>query len=120
MISDTDVTSVWLQLNDQILCHAAYGLPSPDIAERYPHYPHADHAGFSFSTRLAEELEPSADTILTLRVRTAGGHEASRAVPVELAAEAAPVLAPRSPSDPWPIRIALEEARPGWRAASCG
>ena len=109
VVSDSEITAISLFLDGQFLCHVMYGLPSPDIAARYPHYPHADHAGFSFSTRLADEFDPAADGVLTLRVQTAAGRETSRALPVRLVNET-PVL-PRSPSDPWPIRIALENVR---------
>ena len=109
VIADSDVTALSLYLDDQLLCHATYGLPSPDIANRFPHYPHADHAGFSFSTRLSDELTASPDAVLMLRAQVTSGREASRAVPVRLVTDAPPAL--RSPSDPWPIRIALENAR---------
>ena len=109
VVSDSEITAISLSLDGQFLCHVMYGLPRPDIATRYPHYPHADHAGFSFSNRLADEFDPSADGVLTLRVQTAAGRETSRALPVRLVNET-PVL-PRSPSDPSPIRIALENVR---------
>ncbi|MBV9735716.1 MAG: glycosyltransferase [Acidisphaera sp.] len=115
VIADEEIAEITVHLDDAFLCYATYGLPRPDIAARFPHYPHADHSGFSFTARFTEEVAEAPRRHLHVTVRTPGGASTRRSValaPATPDAVSAGQPAPaRSAPELWPLRITLETAR---------
>jgi ADP-heptose:LPS heptosyltransferase/GT2 family glycosyltransferase len=120
-IAPADIVEVGVYLDDIFLGHGRYGLPRPDVARKFPHYRHVDHCGFAFSATVPGDAVLTATTQLAITVRTESGHTGRRGVRIE-----PPV---RAPVAPWPIRVAVEDARidaqgmlrvNGWAVAHAG
>ena len=120
VIANRDIAEIIVHLDEEFLCHAMYGNSRPDIAAKFPHYPHADHSGFRFSGKAAGELTGQRHS-LQITVRTEGGASAQRTIalagpPADAgdpsdAGEAGGKPAHRSALEPPPLRIELESAR---------
>ena len=124
-IAPDDVSEVAILLDDQVLTHARYGLPRPDVARGFPHYRHVDHCGFSFVADIPQTARVSAASRLVVRVRTGRGDEGEKGVRL-LPPPATPAAAE---SDAAPMRLAIDEAvidegrvlrLRGWAAAQAG
>jgi ADP-heptose:LPS heptosyltransferase/GT2 family glycosyltransferase len=102
-IAPADIIEVGIYLDDTLLAHGRYGLPRPDVARNFPHYRHVDHCGFAFSAQVPHDASLTASSQLVITVRTEKGHTGRRGVRIEPPA--------RAPTAPWPIRVAVEDAR---------
>jgi len=120
-IAPADIVEVAIYLDEVLLGHGRYGLPRPDVARNFPHYRHVDHCGFSFSAQVPNDAILTATSQLAVVVRTEQGHIGRRALRIEPPA--------RATTEPWPIRVAVEEARVdadcmvrvrGWAVAHAG
>ncbi len=120
-IAPADIVEVAIYLDELLLAHGRYGLPRPDVARNFPHYRHVDHCGFSFSAQVPNDAILTATSQLAVVVRTEKGDIGRRALRIEPPA--------RATTAPWPIRVAVEEARVdgeglvrvrGWAVAHAG
>jgi ADP-heptose:LPS heptosyltransferase/GT2 family glycosyltransferase len=83
VLSKSSVAEISVSAGDTHLGYAAYGLHRPDLAEAFPQYPNADHAGFSFSASL--DLAPAETVSLVVSVRTVDGEERRATIPIQIA-----------------------------------
>jgi ADP-heptose:LPS heptosyltransferase/GT2 family glycosyltransferase len=117
-IAPADITEIAIHLDDHLLTHARYGLPRPDVARSFPHYRHVDHCGFTFTAEMPAEPGQGTSAQLIVSVRTARGDHGRKAVRLDTSADplatgAEPGVAAAAAAgapEPWPIRLAVEEA----------
>jgi O-antigen biosynthesis protein len=102
VLSRSSVAEISVSAGETHLGYAAYGLYRPDLAEAFPQYPNADHAGFSFSASL--DLPPAEVVSLVFSVRTLNGEQRQATVPIQITE--APTI-PATPESP---------EKPAWRA----
>jgi ADP-heptose:LPS heptosyltransferase/GT2 family glycosyltransferase len=107
-IAGSEILEVVVTLNGVFLCYATHGLVRPDIAQLYPDFPGAAHAGFSFSVRLPHQVSAGGAGELAVTVRSADGGENARSVPAVWPDGA---VVATGPAHRWPLRIGLDSAR---------
>jgi len=73
VIAPTDITEIKVELDDEFLTYAAYGLPRPDVARNFPHYRQADHCGFTFVVDIPETLDSNSTHLMRIVAHTQGG-----------------------------------------------
>ena len=116
VIANSDVLEITILLDETFLCYAFYGLPRPEVAEKFPHYPQAEQSGFSFSARLGSNGAGLEHRDIVVRVRTADGAVTRKIIPLSSQKETEPKPAGTfasgaGSSEPWPIRIFVEHGR---------
>jgi ADP-heptose:LPS heptosyltransferase/GT2 family glycosyltransferase len=82
VLSRSSVAEISVFAGETHLGYATYGLYRPDLADAFPRYPNADHAGFSFSAPL--DLAPAEAVSLVFSVRTVGGEQRRETVPIQI------------------------------------
>lgn len=82
VLARSSVAEISVSAGETHLGYAAYGLHRPDLAEAFPQYPNADHAGFSFSASL--DLLPAEVVSLVFSVRTVDGEQRRATVPIQI------------------------------------
>jgi O-antigen biosynthesis protein len=112
VLSKSSVAEISISAGDTHLGYAAFGLHRPDLAEAFPQYPNADHAGFSFSTPL--DRLPADNVTLVVSVRTVDGEQYSTTVPIHISPPQARPAAADPPSTPNlrrpPVEVKVDRA----------
>jgi ADP-heptose:LPS heptosyltransferase/GT2 family glycosyltransferase len=116
-IAPDDIAEIAILLDTQLLTHARYGLPRPDVARSFPHYRHVDHCGFAFTAEIPAGAAITPASLLVVRVRTLRGEEGVKTLRVQPPpptdskpdTKAAP-KAQNPADDTWPMRLAIDEA----------
>jgi ADP-heptose:LPS heptosyltransferase/GT2 family glycosyltransferase len=115
VIAEWEVTEITLYWGDEFLGYASYGESSPDIAERFPHFPQAAACGFSFDLRLRADKSGGSPSWLFFQVRTEKGGVARKGVPlisVDLTGQPIRMAAiDRSQSTPESISMGVDHAQ---------
>ena len=104
--SQAPLESVAVHLGGEDLGRAETGLPRPDIARDFPHYPNAALSGFALVHRL-EAWQPGPGYV-RVEVRDAAGHQRQAIVPVTL-----PGPADAAPGEDWLEDLEAGEAADG-------
>jgi len=105
VIAPSDIIDVTIHLDDQLLTHARYGLPRPDVARNFPHYRHVDHCGFAFSAAIPPDAKILRGSELVVGIRTEADHTGRRGLRVE------PPATTASTAETWLIRLFVEDVR---------
>ncbi len=101
-IAPDEIATIEVRLGDRRLAHAKHGLPRPDVARNFPHYPNVDSAGFAFAASIPEDWSGEPGEI-SVRVETVAGEIVEQWVAIALA----PGLGERAPDTP--IRLNVEQ-----------
>jgi ADP-heptose:LPS heptosyltransferase/GT2 family glycosyltransferase len=116
VIADSDILEISIYLDETFLCYAFYGLPRPEVAEKFPHYPQAEQSGFSFSAGLGSNGASSEHRTIVVKVHTADGAVTRKMIPLAPQERTEPepadaLAAEAGSSELWPISIFVEQAR---------
>jgi O-antigen biosynthesis protein len=83
-IAATPIVEIAASIGDQVIGHAMYGLPRPDVGRIYPQFEKVDHSGFVLTVdKLPADVRGKVELVLS--ARTADGKVGRRAVPVDIA-----------------------------------
>lgn len=110
VVAEAEIQEITVYLDEIFICFASYGLPRPEVAEKFPHYPQAEQSGFSFSAKLGGNGVGPGHRTIVVKVHTADGAVTRETIPLSIGADAQAAAAELGAGAP-PISIFVDHAR---------